>query len=205
MRALALLAVFLLAMPLQAQVRYGARAGFAFANLRGDFQLAPAYQTRTGFTAGAIGRLALRGPFAVQGEVLYLQAGGVIDGPTAASIDGQSAVNRTIELTYFEVPLLLVLDDLGTREIGLRLHAGPSIGFEFGEVLRIEGSDQSEQPNVFASPTFSAAVGGDLEFMLGGQRTILGVRYAHGLTELSSERHAALTGRPVLDRSTTAC
>lgn len=186
MRTLALVVLLLgLTAPLDAQTRYGARAGFAFATLQGDFELQPAYRTRTGFSAGAMGRIPLRGPFAVQGEVLYVQAGGRIDGAAAAAIDGESDADRTVELTYIEVPLLGVLEGLGTRDIGLRLHAGPSIGFEFGEVLRVEGTEQTVQPALFISPNVSVAAGADLEFMLSGQRTVLGARYTYGLTDLA--------------------
>src|SRR5690606_1490152 len=132
----------------------------------GTFRIADAYETRMGFAAGGVGRMPLRGPVAFQAEVLYTEAGGRIAGATAVTLGDSVAVDRTVELTYFEVPLQFVLDEVGFGGGRFRPHAGASVGVEYGEVVQVEGPAQRERTDQFTSPNVSLAVGADVEVPL---------------------------------------
>jgi hypothetical protein len=98
----------------QAQVNFGAKGGFNFANLTGSD--ASGASMRVSFHVGALAQISVTDMFSVQPEVYYSDQGAKV------SQDGQSG---TYKLGYINVPVLLKY----TTSSGLFLQTGPQLGF----------------------------------------------------------------------------
>ena len=182
--------------PLAAQTQYGLRTGITTSTLAGDFDLAEAYDTRTGFAVGLTAQWPSEGPLAAQVEILYSQYRSRIDGGQAALLGRPGIASASIERTYFEIPVLAVLRAPPLGGLTLSLHAGPSVGIEFDEVARREDDGSVEDPNVLGSPNVSLTGGVDVAVPVGRQRVLVGARYLHGLRDLSGGEARDAAGNP---------
>lgn len=167
----------------EAQVTLGLKGSLNIANLDvsdsegTDIDL----DTRTTFGGGAYLQAGLGSALALQAEALYA--------PRGARGSGGDA---TIELTYIDIPLLLMVRvPAGDAAIWPIVYAGPVLSFETKCRLKEEGGasvDCGSGPgDIFPtkSPDVSGAVGGGFEVFMGRYTLQLDIRYTHGFVNIN--------------------
>ncbi len=173
--------------PSLAQNTFGVRAGVSAATLTGDFFSADGAEQRVGLVVGIYGAIPLRYGFMLQPEILYTQKG--FKPTDSVSV---SDTEPTVELTYIEMPVLLKYP-VYLGSLRLDPYAGPFVGFELSERLRIDevGDGTSEQTDNLVSPDAGFMIGSDLNLSLGTLEVVLGARYARGVRNLLEPSVAA--------------
>lgn len=141
------------------EIKFGAKAGLNFANVRGENS--DAYDTVTSFNFGALAEIPISEKISFQPEVLF-------------SGQGFSFGDDTAALNYLNVPLM------GKYYLtkGLSLEAGPQVGF-----LLSAKTDNADVKNLFKKVDFgvNAGLGYKLENGLN-----FSARYNFGLSNISS-------------------
>lgn len=155
----------------------GLLAGMNSSQVRGD---EGSSEHRTGFVGGLYGAYGIGGRLSFRPEMLISDKGG----------KRSSANDVALELRYLQVPLLLQVDLGGTGQVRPRLMAGPSVALRIGckvSANLVGGTDVTvkcdDAPGgdpVKVSEA-SAIIGAALDF----DRWGFGVRYDHGLTDIS--------------------
>ena len=127
----------------QAQINFGARAGFSLTNFSQSYDgKKPDKEDRSkmkpGFQIGVTGEYALSDVFAVQSGLLIATQGAVFKGTDVDEDFGKTEWKAKASLTYLHVPFnALYLMDLGGTK--LALHAGPCVG------IALAGKAKSEE------------------------------------------------------------
>jgi len=167
----------------EAQTVYGFRIGASVGTLSGTFASGSEPVSTTGLVAGSFVRYALRNDFGVQVEALYSQKGARFGAVT----DEGTPFERTLQLTYLEVPLLVTFAPLPHAPLRPLLYAGGAIGFEIGEQIRerLDDFSQTQGSDDLVSPDFGLMLRADVQLPLGTLDALLGVRYTLGLRDLS--------------------
>ena len=150
---------------MNAQVKYGAKAGLNIATLNGDVEGA---KSLVGFHVGGFAQIPLAAKFTFQPEVVYSAQGAKEDGG-----DGK------INLGYINVPLMF---KYAIAE-KFNVEAGPQIGFLVSAKEKYNGNsdDIKDQLN---SVDFSIGLGASYDFT---QNLSADVRYNAGVSNIAKE------------------
>lgn len=125
---------------MQAQTKFGVKAGANFASLTGD---AEDVKMKVGFNAGAFARFSLGESFSLQPELVFSAQGAKEDG-------GDAKIN----LSYVNIPILAQYHFKG----GFNVEAGPQIGFLTTAKLKEDGNKVDIKDGL-KSTDFSLAFG----------------------------------------------
>jgi len=146
------------------------------------------FEPRTGLAGGAAIGYDFGNGFAPQLEFLYVRKGAYFDADIQV---GETLVPLRIrsDITYLEVPLLLLYRFETGGYVHPKLFAGPMIAFRLNAriQLRTRGSDitQAEDDNSLEDRDFGAVAGGGVEFDLSGQRLSVEARVALGMADIT--------------------
>lgn len=172
----------LAAAPLQAQ-RFGIIAGGTFSNLRSSDDID--FERRTGTMFGGSLQLPLGSKITLQPEFMFLNKGTKFKEPGS---NGSS----NVRLDYLELPVLLRYD-FSRETIGPHVYAGPSVGFNIGCNLELNGpvslpttdcTDNDFEPKKI---DYGMTIGAGVDFNLGGVALTGGARYGIGLADIRSD------------------
>ena len=139
------------------QAQFGVKAGFNFANFRGD--AADDFNVLTAWHAGVVYEAEITSHFSFQPELLYSVAGAKND-------------DTEYKLGYFSVPLMLKLYPTS----GFNIQAGPQLGMLVNESDNFDGFD---------SETFDFGLTAGLEFFI-TNNLFIQARYYSGSKKVSS-------------------
>ena len=175
----------------QAQVRFGARAGFNLSTFSGDV---PDASFKPGFQIGVVADCPLSEAFAIQSGLLfstqgakfkYLEDNSHYDSDETYVIN-VSSVNETYNLNYLQIPINAQYKfDLSSAK--LLLQAGPYLGYGIGGKYKMEAGGESISTDVkFGDDGMSAfeiglGLGAGVEF----GNIQAGIGYNFGLTSLT--------------------
>ena len=152
---------------MNAQVKYGAKAGLNIATLNGDEE---GLKSLVGFHVGGFAQIPLAAKFTFQPEVVYSAQGAKEDGG-----------NGKWNLGYINVPLMFKYQVANK----FSLEAGPYIGFLTSAKLKFDveglGSDTVDMKDDVKSTDFGIGVGMNYEF---SDVIFANARYQGGLTEI---------------------
>ena len=150
---------------MNAQVKYGAKAGLNIATLNGDVE---GVKSLVGFHVGGFAQVPLAAKFTFQPEVVYSAQGAKEDGG-----DGKN------NLGYINVPLMF---KYAIAE-KFNVEAGPQIGFLISAKEKYNGNsyDIKDQLN---SVDFSIGLGASYDFT---QNLSADVRYNAGVSNIAKE------------------
>lgn len=174
----ATLAVVLPASPLEAQdgpdrgqgTQITALAGATFSSLRGVDGL----DSRTGTLIGVSFLFPFMGPLSIQPEALVVSRGATSD------------LQEGLDLSYFEVPLLLRLSLTPRASLTPHLYAGPYLGIQID--CSVDGSSAScdDLPDVSTNTVdVGGVVGGGANLLAGPVLLTAGLRYGFGVSTLA--------------------
>jgi hypothetical protein len=145
---------------------------------------------RTGLLGGVYLVKSLSSGLSLRPELLYSQKGAegtvVEDG-----MGGETDV--ALELSYFDVPVLLQLEVGSGGAARPHFYAGPSFGFKSGCTLTgkqgpVEVSlDCDDEAFDLESFDLGGVVGGGIGFGLGALQGTVGARYQHGFSDLAKD------------------
>ena len=150
---------------MNAQVKYGAKAGLNIATLNGDEE---GLKSLVGFHVGGFAQIPLAAKFTFQPEVVYSAQGAKEDGG-----------NGKLNLGYINVPLMF---KYAIAE-KFNVEAGPQIGFLISAKEKYNGNsdDIKDQLN---SVDFSIGLGASYDFT---QNLSADVRYNAGVSNIAKE------------------
>lgn len=173
------LALLLAAAPAQAQrMHYGLRGGV---NVAGSETVGSAFDaetgSRTGYHLGLMAVVDISDWFALETEVLYSKKG-----------FAEGDVGIALDLTYFEVPVLAVIEL--ALPLSPRIYAGPVLGIESRCEVTFEGETTDCESARQGAPRTRGAdsgiiFGAGLGFDFGPGMLMGDIRYNHGLTDIS--------------------
>jgi len=151
-----------------------------------------------GFGAGAQLGFNLTEHVGLQGEVLY--------SAIAQKYVDEQNIERRIDLSYVNVPLLLVLNTNVSAPVNLNLVVGPQIGINTGSKLEGSGSggvDTVQAVLAVKAADLGFAYGAGLDFNLSEALSLgVGFRGVYGLIDISDNSQSAATDQYyLLDRS----
>ncbi len=133
-RTIIVLSTLVLVQHMQAQNRFkgGIVAGFNAAQLDGD---AAAGYHKVGINGGLRALIELGGRLELSTEILYSQRG-------SRTTENESAINRTCNLSYMEVPVLLNIRDWKKKsgEDGEYFKVSFSIGLAYGRLFNAQSN-----------------------------------------------------------------
>ncbi len=177
-------ALLLLALPARAQQVTGAlKIGGAVTSLSGGS--GSTFDPRGGLAGGVALGYDFGNGLLFQGELLYVIKGAYADTElVVGSIDGipvTQDIRARFDLTYLDVPLLLVYRFDRRRGPMPRVFVGPSVAFKLDARVRfrVRGSDgptQSEEDDSIEGIEYGAVAGAGAEFFVGSQRVSFDVR-----------------------------
>ncbi len=159
----------------QAQVNFGAKAGFNLANLSGSD--ASGNSIRVSFHVGALAQFSVTDAFSVQPEVYYSDQGAKFN---------QNSETGAYKLGYINVPVLLKY----TTSSGFFVQTGPQIGFLLSAKAESQGVSVDLKPQA-QSVDFSWAFG--VGFLTTANVGI-DARYNLGLTNIEKTTSGGSTG-----------
>jgi hypothetical protein len=172
MKRAVLLSVFIfLAGATFAQFTIGPKVGFTMSKLKTtNFLEDVTEEVKTGFQFGAFARFGKK--LYVQPEIMFVTKGGVLE----VSDLGKSTVN----LSTFQIPVLVGLKLLNFSVVNLRIMGGPAISFVSNkEVIINEGEDFIKDSDI-KDAIWTFQLGGGLDIFM----FTLDVRYEWGLNNI---------------------
>jgi hypothetical protein len=197
---MAVLFTLAVAQPAEAQTRIGFRAGATISNLsiddaEGGFDP----DSRTGFMAGAFLEMPLSGNISFQPGASYVRKG---------AEESEAGTTVGIELSYFEIPLLLKYGFPSSGPVGVHLYGGPALAFEASCKVKVEGGsfegsvdcDEGGDPDdevLTKSFDMGAMLGGGLSFGMGGATALVDVFYNLGLVNISDQGEGTAKNRAI--------
>lgn len=152
----------------------GLKAGLVAAELSGDVE---DVSSRAGLGFGGFLQVMVGPNFSIQPEALYLMKG--------ASDDANEA---DIKVNYLQVPIL-VQYHIPAAGVSPRIFAGPSLAFELGCDLEMDGVEAScEAADISTkSADFGLVFGAGADIPLGGVVVTLDGRYDLGVTNIAED------------------
>lgn len=189
--------VILTAVPLQArQFRPDFKIGLAASTIRGSTD--SDFSTRTGFAGGlGLGFDLGVSPWSIQPEVLY-----IVKGASATTTLDGIPIEATFDLTYLEVPVLLMRRFDTGGKVHPRVFAGPSLAYKLDAIVRFKavgGSiEQEETDTTVEDFDFGVVAGAGVEVDVGGQRLNFGLRTTIGLSNARTRQDPPLHNTSVI-------
>ena len=139
------------------------------------------YHGKTAPGAGAVVLFPVANRIGIRMELMWLEKGQTISGGVF-----QDGLAGSLDLNYFEVPVLAVVDLLGGR-MRPYVVAGPSFGFLLGAFITGDGGS-SDIKYVFDAPALSVIGGGGVAYLLPRARLFIEARYAGGVNNIEAQR-----------------
>lgn len=163
-------------MPLKIGVKAGLNVGYFEGGDTGG------RSSRRGWSAGLFANLSLFGKWSLQPEVLYTQKGAKIPGH-----DELEEIITTVELNYFEIPVLMKYSMNRENPISPYLLVGPAFGFISSSRTTYETIVQGiplagSEKNYNQRPIdLGLVLGAGIDFKLGPKQVIFDIRCTKGL------------------------
>jgi hypothetical protein len=162
-------------------------AGLASTTLRGDLPTDPfqAHEARSGFGGGAALTIGLRGPLALQPEILFVTKGTSLGQVKVTDWNGAPiGTTQVIQASnYVEIPVLLRVATPTTGALSPFLVAGPAMGILVSQKIVQPGTESGWFPIDVAKGTdFGITMGIGTEFGRGRSRGTIESRYTLGVT-----------------------
>lgn len=166
----------------------GAKIGFGFANLGGDFEdlIGTSTDLKTGISFGGFLGADVHRMFRLQGELQYVQKGAKAE---------EGGVEGTFTVNYLEVlvPLTLLIPVEGG--VVPRLYVGPSLAFELDCKVKEEGDGISAEADCdseeVGAPTksidYGIFFGGGIDIPVGPGAITFDALYNLGLGDIADE------------------
>ncbi len=149
-----------------------------------------------GFGLGGVVGFSLSHMVGIQAEVIY---------STISQKYKEVDRERSINLTYLNIPLLLSLNTGKSNAINLNVVAGPQIGISIGSSLSGIGTDSTKAVLAVKKGDLGFAYGAGLDFGINSAKTMrlcLGFRGVFGLIDISDNSGTIATNSYyLLDRS----
>ncbi len=165
--------------PIHAQgmtTELGVKGGVNFADFGGDD--ATGVESRTRFVGGAYAGFGLSDLITIQPEVLFSMKGAESNDP---SDPGE------VKLDYIEIPVLFRVNvPVPNSPVRPHVFVGPAVSFETGCTLVVGGLEEDCESGSTKTTDFGAVFGGGVDFLVGGARVGLDVRYNLGLRSLDN-------------------
>ena len=164
----------------QMPAKFGAKAGLNIGYFEGGD--GKGSTSLHGWSAGVFTNLGLFGRWSFQPEVMYTQKGAKVQGR-----DDLEEVITTIELNYFEIPVLLKYSMNRANPISPYLITGPALAFISRSRTTYETIVQGiplagSEVNYNQRPIdLSLVLGAGIDFDLGPRQVIFDVRFTKGL------------------------
>ncbi|MBM3293841.1 MAG: PorT family protein [Candidatus Aminicenantes bacterium] len=150
------------------------------------------WETKGGFTAGAVLTFSLTDFFALQPGLFYAQKGGLSEEPLA-----NGKVRLALRLSHLDLPLIARLSAPTGPEAKFRpyLLGGASYSLKLSATLRTDLVDEYDmETTIDESPAeglksggFNAVLGGGFEVTISNYRFLAEVRYSRGLSTLMAD------------------
>ncbi|MGG9962794.1 porin family protein [Ferruginibacter sp. SUN106] len=174
----AIAAILITATATAQKANIGIKAGLNVSNIHNDNDVK--YDTKTGVHVGLIGHFHLSKEFAIQPEIVYSQQGAKY---TIANVES------TLKLDYINVPVMFqyMFDN------GLRLQAGPQVGFLASAKADASNGPTADVKNDFKSVDFAVGVGAGYLFVPTGFG--IDARYNLGLSDIRKNISVQSTNR----------
>lgn len=169
-RILIIAALLLAAVALQAQIRFGIKAGANFYKFSGkDASFGSDYSPKfnAGFAGGGLVNIPVNEMFSVQGEVLYSMEG------SRYNLPGEDVIEKT---DYINIPVLFQYN-----VSGFYAETGPQVGF-IVRAKETQGSESADTRDEFTSANFSWALGLGYKMSNG---IGFGARYNIGIVDIT--------------------
>ncbi len=165
-------------------ISWGFKGGVNMANVGVD-EGEELEDSRMGLALGGFMTIPFSTMFALQWEALYMQKG------DAEEVDGGEV---EVNLDYIEVPVLFTATFLPDASVHPFIYAGPAVAFNVGAEAELSGEDDTGEELSFEvdleddveTIDFGIAVGGGVEFPVGGNALGLEVRYTQGLMDVNA-------------------
>jgi len=189
------LVLFVYAAPARAQLKYGLIGGVNLTHLDvtdSNPAIPPndIYHGKVTATAGVILLFPpITSRLTIRTDLMFVAKGATVSG---AALQGEAG---SLDLGYFEMPVLAVVDIMGGR-IRPYVLAGPSLGLLLGAYVHdpvLEGS--TDVKYAFREPTFSMNAGGGVAFLTRRARFFVETRYARGLSNIELEQETLPNGQ----------
>jgi hypothetical protein len=184
------------ASPLRAaNMTFGVKGGPTMATGTGDD--AEDYSTKVGTAAGAFLCYGISGIFAIQTELLFSMKGAQDNG--WLDING-NPISASMNLNYFEIPLLLKVDIPIGEKIEPILYAGPALGILMSAREKF-GGQSADIKGLFKTLDIGIVAGAGVAYEIKRGWFLLEARYEIGINtimDLGDAELAAegLTGQP---------
>lgn len=149
----------------QAQVNFGVKSGFNFANIAGDVSNA---DMKLSFYAGAFANFPLANHFSVQPELVFSRQGAKVE---------DEGDDHKYRLNYLNIPVLGQYNDPS----GFYAETGPQFGFLLNAKLKEDGRVHTITDN-YKGFDLSWAFGAGFQFT---KQASAGLRWNLGLTDVS--------------------
>lgn len=177
---LALVLVFAAADSAEAQWKFGAQGGVAFASVGGDDANTSGLGFNPDGVTGFVGTVYLNYAFtpivSFQPGISFVQKG--LEGTEAG-------VTASIDVDFIEVPLFLRFDVPTPGSVGVHFLGGPVIGFEAGcDISSGSVTVSCDEDEEITSTDFGLAAGAGLTFGIGRAALVIDGIYNLGLRSL---------------------
>ncbi|GAB5520250.1 MAG: hypothetical protein RhofKO_25010 [Rhodothermales bacterium] len=205
MRAVFALLLLLLLVPTSVLAQNGRldlKIGASFTTLSGESE--STFSGRSAMTAGVGYRYTLRGAIHVQPELVYIVKGANAESPTRIDDDGNILlpIDARFDLTYLEMPLLLVFERDGSGAVHPRFEIGPSIAYKLESIIHygVKNSDQrfSEKDQSVETVDYGLVAGLGMTFDMGIERIRVGVRAHLGFANARQRDDLPLYNRGIV-------
>ncbi len=187
-----------LAVPAQAQVAVGAKAGLNVTNFSGDD--ANNSESRLGFVGGLTGRFAVTPMVSVQAEALYAQKGDTFD---AVVLDGARDYQIDTRIDYLEIPVSVRVGVPLSELLDAGVYLGGYAGIPLTSKVSLDGDAPNDVIDDVANVDIDAATdyGVLLGVDVGSGPFYLDARYSLGLADVTDNDPVFGSG---LDRKNSA-
>ncbi|MDR0726211.1 MAG: PorT family protein [Prevotellaceae bacterium] len=177
-----LLFCVLLAVGVNAQIRYGVKAGGTFSNISEKYngEKISEFKLGVGFNLGGVLEYSFSESFALQPELLYVMN-------NIKPKEEEEGVSSRMELQFIQLPINLKYK-MGTENLKFYVTAGPYVGYAVSAKLKAESEGISGAVDLFEWDEFKAK---HLNFGIGAglgievSKFTVGVGYQHGLANLT--------------------
>ena len=156
---------------------------------------------RNAFAGGAFLTFGLSPQLGLRTELLYAMKGAKLSGQDGSGDDESGS----IQLDYVEVPILLQFQPAVAGGVRPRLYAGPALAFKARCKLEVGSGEfqvssdcdalDGDEENLITGFDVGGMVGGELAFGSAGPTFAIGVRYTHGLANVSDVSGTTLRNR----------
>jgi hypothetical protein len=158
----------------------GVKGGITFATIpAAETELDAKLSYRVGGLAGGFVAVEFGGMYAFQPEFLYAMKG------VTLGYEGFSQKD-TIELSYFEVPLLFRISPRTSGKVGFDFFAGPAVSFRLDATFRSEFGDATDGMDLE-----DQVKGTDVGLVIGGGvhigKVLIEARWTEGLTDAAED------------------